>query len=75
MCSAALVVYLGLSLVLLYLVASCQIHRVQLTIPQRKLALAFRGVTVDAVKDDNHLRRETKKSIDEVIRSLPSLDM
>lgn len=42
---------------------------------QRKLALAFRGVTVDAVKDDNHLRRETKKSIDEVIRSLPSLDM
>lgn len=42
---------------------------------QRKLALTFRGVTVDAVKDDNHLRRETKKSIDEVIRSLPSLDM
>lgn len=42
---------------------------------QRKLAMAFRGVTVDAVKDDNYLRRETKRSIDEVIKSLPSLDM
>jgi len=41
---------------------------------QRKLAQAFRGVTVEAVKDDAHLRRETKKSIDEAIKSLPSLD-
>lgn len=41
---------------------------------QRKLAQAFRGVTVEAVKDDAYLRRETKKSIDEAIKSLPSLD-
>jgi hypothetical protein len=42
---------------------------------QRKLAQAFRGVTVEAVKDDAYLRRETKKSIDDVIKSLPSLDL
>lgn len=41
---------------------------------QRKLAMAFRGVTVEAVKDDAHLRRETKKSIDAAIAALPSLD-
>jgi len=42
---------------------------------QRKLQQAFRGVTVEAVKDDAHLRRQTKKSIDEAIKALPSLDM
>jgi hypothetical protein len=41
---------------------------------QRKLAMAFRGVTVESVKDDAHLRRETKKVIDEAIKNLPSLD-
>jgi hypothetical protein len=40
---------------------------------QRKLALAFRGVTVESVKDDNFLRRETKRAVDEAIKSLPSL--
>lgn len=40
---------------------------------QRKLAQAFRGVTVDAVKDDAYLRRETKKAVDEAIKNLPSL--
>lgn len=42
---------------------------------QRKLAMTFRGVTVEAVKDDAHMRRETKKSIDAAIAALPSLDM
>ena len=42
---------------------------------QRKLQQAFRGVTVEAVKEDAYLRRETKKSIDEAIKALPSLDM
>jgi hypothetical protein len=41
---------------------------------QRKLAMAFRGVTVESVKDDNYLRRETKRAVDEAIKSLPSLD-
>jgi hypothetical protein len=40
---------------------------------QRKLAMAFRGVTVESVKDDNYLRRETKRAVDEAIKSLPSL--
>jgi hypothetical protein len=40
---------------------------------QRKLAMAFRGVTVESVKDDNFLRRETKRAVDEAIKSLPSL--
>lgn len=42
---------------------------------QRKLQQAFRGVTVEAVKEDAYLRRETKKSIDAAIAALPSLDM
>lgn len=40
---------------------------------QRKLAMTFRGVTVDSVKEDSHLRRETKRAIDEAIKNLPSL--
>ena len=40
---------------------------------QRKLSQTFRGVTLEAVKDDSHLRRETKKSIDEAIKNLPSI--
>ncbi len=40
---------------------------------QRKLAVAFRGVNAEAVKDDAYLRRETKKAVDEAIKALPSL--
>jgi exonuclease VII large subunit len=42
---------------------------------QKRLKLAFRGVTVENVKDDANLRRETKRTIDEAIKALPSLDM
>lgn len=42
---------------------------------QRKLAMAFRGVTVESVKDDPYLRRETKQAIDAAIKALPSLDL
>ena len=41
---------------------------------QRKLSAAFRGVNAESVKDDAYLRRETKKAVDEAIKSLPSLD-
>lgn len=41
---------------------------------QRKLAVAFRGVTAESVKDDAYLRRDTKQAIDAAIKSLPSLD-
>lgn len=42
---------------------------------QRRLAQAFNGVTLDGIKDDAYLRRDTKKAIDAAIKSLPSLDM
>lgn len=63
------------ALEVLDLMETCNITddpNMQLT--QRKLAQAFRGVTVEAVKDDAYLRRETKKSIDDAIKALPSLD-
>ena len=41
---------------------------------QRKLAVAFNGVTAEAVKDDAYLRRDTKQAIDAAIKALPSLD-
>ena len=42
---------------------------------QRRLSQAFKGVTLDAVKDDAYLRRETKQAIDAAIKNLPSLDL
>jgi hypothetical protein len=42
---------------------------------QRRLSQAFKGVTLDAVKDDAYLRRETKQAIDAAIKNLPSLEM
>lgn len=36
---------------------------------------ALRGVTPDALREDAHLRRETKRAVDEAIKALPSLDM
>jgi hypothetical protein len=41
---------------------------------QRRLKTAFRGLTVEAVKDDNYLRHETKRTIDDAIKALPTLD-
>lgn len=46
----------------------------QMQLMQRKLAVAFRGVNAEAVKDDAYLRRDTKQAIDEAIKALPSLD-
>jgi hypothetical protein len=42
---------------------------------QRRLSQTFKGVTLDAVKDDAYLRRETKQAIDAAIKNLPSLDL
>lgn len=47
----------------------------QMQVAQRKLAQTFRGVSLDAVKDDAHLKAETKRAVDEIIANLPSLDM
>lgn len=40
---------------------------------QRRLAQVFKGVTVDGIKDDAYLRRDTKQAIDAAIKALPSL--
>ena len=40
-----------------------------------RLEDTLQGVTPDALREDAYLRAETKKSIDEAIKSLPSLDM
>ena len=40
-----------------------------------KLEDTLQGVTPDALREDAYLRAETKRSIDEAIKSLPSLDM
>lgn len=48
---------------------------VNMQLMQRRLANAFKGVTVEAVKDDAYLRRDTKKAIDDAIKNLPSLEM
>lgn len=64
------------ALEVLDLMETCNITGdVNMQMVQRKLAMAFRGVTVEAVKDDAYLRRETKMAIDAAIKSLPSLDM
>jgi hypothetical protein len=40
-----------------------------------KLDDTLRGVTPDALREDGYLRAETKRAVDDVIKSLPSIDM
>jgi hypothetical protein len=40
-----------------------------------KLDDALRGVTPDALREDAYLRAETKRTVDEAIKALPSLDI
>lgn len=42
---------------------------------KRDLTFALRGVTPDALREDDYLRRETKKKVDDVLKSLPTLDL
>ena len=47
----------------------------QMTAARMKLEDAFRGVNADALREDEHLRSETKRTVDEVIKSLPSIGL
>lgn len=47
----------------------------QMTAAAHKLESVLLGVTPDALREDVHLRHETKQKVDEVIRNLPSLDL
>jgi hypothetical protein len=40
-----------------------------------RLDEALRGVTPEALREDNYLRAQTKRTVDSVIKSLPSLDI
>ena len=46
----------------------------QMTAMATKLAQTLEGITPDALREDAHLRAETKRTVDDVIKSLPSLD-
>ena len=41
---------------------------------QRKLKMALQGVTPEALREDAHLRLETKRAVDAALAALPSLD-
>jgi hypothetical protein len=47
----------------------------QMTAAAQKLENALLGITPDALREDAWLRMETKHRVDEVIKSLPSLDI
>ena len=47
----------------------------QMNAARMKLEDAFRGVNADALREDEHLRSETKRTVDEVIKSLPSIGL
>lgn len=40
-----------------------------------KLDGALRGITPEGLRDDKYLRAETKSKVDDILKSLPSLDM
>jgi hypothetical protein len=47
----------------------------QMTAMKERLEDAMRGVTPEALREDAYLRAETKRNMDAVLKSLPSLDM
>lgn len=47
----------------------------QMTAMADKLEATLHGVTPDALREDEYLRTETKRAVDEAIKSLPSLDI
>ena len=47
----------------------------QMNAARMRLEDLFRGVNADALREDEHLRSETKRTVDEVIKSLPSIGL
>jgi hypothetical protein len=47
----------------------------QMSAMKARLEDTLRGVTPDALREDGYLRAETKRAVDEIIKSLPSLDI
>lgn len=47
----------------------------QMSAMKSRLEDTLRGVTPDALREDGYLRAETKRAVDDIIKSLPSLDI
>ena len=47
----------------------------QMEAMRQRLESTLRGVTPEGVRDDEFLRAETKSKVDDILKSLPSLDM
>ena len=47
----------------------------QMSALRQQLQQAFEGITADALRDDEYLRRETKTNVDAIIAQLPSIEM
>ena len=47
----------------------------QMEAMRQRLEDAMRGVTPDALREDESFRAETKRNIDDILKSLPSLDL
>ena len=47
----------------------------QMKAMKNQLEEGLLGVTAEALREDDHLRRETKRNVDDIINSLPSLDI
>lgn len=47
----------------------------QMSALRQQLQQAFDGITADALRDDEYLRKETKTNVDAIIAQLPSIDM
>jgi hypothetical protein len=47
----------------------------QMTALKTKLSEAMYGITADALREDTHTRTETKRTVDQIIATLPSLEV
>ena len=47
----------------------------QMSAMKARLEDTLRGVTPDALREDGYLRAETKRAVDDIIKSLPSIDI
>ena len=48
---------------------------VQMTALKAKLSDAMYGITADVLREDVHTRTETKRTVDQIISTLPSLEV
>mgnify|MGYP001301118150 FL=1 len=47
----------------------------QMEAMRQRLESTWRGVTPEGLRDDEFLRAETKSKVDDILKSIPSLDM